>query len=446
MRSRSPWRYPARIVPVAFLGAILIGTLLMMLPAARAEPGNAPFVTALFTATSAVCVTGLAVVDTPTYWSGFGQVLLTVLSQIGGFGIMTLATLLSLLVSRQLGLRSRLMAQAESSGLLGGNVGGVLIRVAIVMFASETAISIVLTLRFWLHYDYPFGRAVWEAVFHAVQAFNNAGFALYPDSLVRFVGDWWICVPLSLGVLAGSIGFPVLFELAREWRKPGYWSTHTRLTVWGTLLLSLTGFLVFLTFEWTNPNTLGPLGTPAKVLAAFTQDVMTRSGGFNSINLGGMNTETIAVTNGMMFIGGGSASTAGGIKVTTFLLLAFVIWAELRGEPDVVIRKRRIAEETQRQAMTVALLGVALVASGTLALIGLTDHVPFDRALFEVTSAFATVGLSTGITPTLPQSAQVVLVILMYVGRVGTIAVGTAIALNTRRRLYRYPEERPLVG
>jgi potassium uptake TrkH family protein len=446
VRGRSPWQYPARIVPIAFLGAIAVGTALMMLPAARAEPGHAPFVTALFTATSAVCVTGLAVVDTPSYWSGFGEVLLTVLSQIGGFGIMTLATLLSLLVSRRLGLRSRLMAQAESAGLFSGNVGGVLIRVAIVMFVSEAAISVVLTLRFWLAYDYPFGRAVWEAVFHAVQAFNNAGFALYPDSLVRFVGDWWICVPLSLGVLAGSIGFPVLFELAREWRTPGFWSTHTRLTVWGTLLLSVIGFLVFLSFEWSNPQTLGPLGTPSKVLAAFTQDVMTRSGGFNSINLGGMNTETIAVTNVMMFIGGGSASTAGGIKVTTFLLLAYVIWAEIRGEPDVVIRKRRIAEETQRQAITVALLGVALVAAGTIGLIGLTDDVPFDRALFEVTSAFATVGLSTGITPTLPPSAQVVLVILMYVGRVGTIAVGTAIALNTRRRLYRYPEERPLVG
>jgi potassium uptake TrkH family protein len=446
VRGRSPWRYPARIVPVAFLGAILIGTALMMLPAARAEPGHAPFVTALFTATSAVCVTGLAVVDTPTYWSGFGEVLITVLVQIGGFGIMTLATLLSLLVSRRLGLRSRLMAQAESAGLLGGNVRGVLIRVAIVMFASEAVISVVLTLRFWLAYDYPFGRAVWEAVFHAVQAFNNGGFALYPDSMVRFVGDWWICVPLSLGVMAGSIGFPVLFELAREWRTPGFWSTHTRLTVWGTLLLSGVGFLVFLTFEWSNPQTLGPLDTPTKILAAFTQDVMTRSGGFNTIDLGSTYTETIAVTNGMMFIGGGSAGTAGGIRVTTFLLLAFVIWAEIRGEPDVVISKRRIAEETQRQAVTVALLGVALVAGGTLALIALTHDVPFDRALFEVTSAFATVGLSTGITPTLPHSAQMVLVILMYVGRVGTIAVGTAIALNTRRRLYRYPEERPLVG
>jgi trk system potassium uptake protein len=245
---------------------------------------------------------------------------------------------------------------------------------------------------------------VWEAVFLAVQAFNNAGFALYPDSLVRFVADWWIYVPLALSVLGGSIGFPVLFELFREWRTPATWSTHTRLTVWGSLLLSLVDFAVFLAFEWSNPDTLGTLGVPTKVLAAFTQDVMTRSGGFNSIDLGGMNAETIAVTNGLMFIGGGSASTAGGIKITAFLLLAYVIWAEIRGEPDVVIRRRRIAEETQRQAVTVARLGVALVASGTLVLIALTDDGPFDRALFEVTSAFATVGLTTGITSSLPAS------------------------------------------
>lgn len=446
MRNRSAWRYPARIVPIAFLGAIMVGTLLMMLPAARAEPGHAPFITALFTATSAVCVTGLAVVDTSTYWSTFGHVLITILSQIGGFGIVALATLLSLLVSRRLGLSSRLVAQAESAGLFGGNLGRVLIRIALVMLVSEAAISVVLALRFWLGYDYSFGRAVWEAVFHAVQAFNNAGFSLYSDSLTQFVGDWWICGPIALGVMAGAVGFPVLFELAREWRTPDKWSTHTRLTVWGSLMLGVLGFGTFLAFEWNNPGTLGPLGLSAKILAAFTQDVMTRSGGLNSVDIGAMGSETIAVTNGLMFIGGGSASTAGGIKITTFLLLAFVIWSELRGEADVTIAKRRIAESTQRQAVTVALLGVALVASGTLALILLADNVPFDRALFEVTSAFATVGLSTGITPSLPPAAQTVLVVLMYVGRVGTIAVGTAIALNTRRRLYRYPEERPLVG
>jgi potassium uptake TrkH family protein len=439
-------RHPGRIVPLVFLVAVALGTALMMLPAARAEPGHAPFVTALFTATSAVCVTGLTVVDTPTYWSGFGHVLITVLSQIGGFGIMTMATLLGLLVSRRLGLRSRLMAQAESAGLIQGNVRGVLIRVALVMLVSEAVIAVVLAGRWRFGYDYPWGRAVGEAVFHSVQAFNNAGFALYSDSLVRFVDDWWICLPVTLGVLLGSFGFPVLFELAREWRTPGSWSTHTRLTFWGTIVLSGSGFLSFLVLEWTNPRTLGPLDTAGKILASFTQDIMTRSGGFNTVDIGAVSPESLAIMNALMFIGGGSASTAGGIKLTTFLLLAFVIWAELRGEPDVVIRRRRIAEETQRQAITIALLGVALVGGGTLALVALSDGVPLDRALFEVTSAFATVGLSTGITATLPPAAQTVLVILMYVGRVGTIAVGTAIALNTRHRRYRYPEERPIVG
>jgi potassium uptake TrkH family protein len=444
---RGALRHPARIVPLAFLGAVAVGTVLMMLPASRAGSGpGAPFVTALFTATSSVCVTGLAVVDTPTYWSGFGQVMITVLCQIGGFGIMAMATLLALLVSQRLGLRSRLMAQAEDASLQLGDVRRVLGRIALTMLAFEGSIAIIVGGRFWLGYDYPFGKAVWYGVFHGVQAFNNAGFALFSDSFMGFVTDPWICVPLTLGVIAGSIGFPVLFELAREYRTPDRWSTHTRLTVFGSIVLLVFGLVTFLVVEWDNPQTLGPLGVGTKVMTAFFQDAMTRSGGFNTVNVGDLRPETLTISTGLMFIGGGSASTAGGIKLTTFFLLAFVILAELRGEPDVTIGRRRIAESTQRQAMTVALLGVALVSGGTLGLIEATDGVDLQTALFEVTSAFATVGLSTGITPTLPDTAQMILVLLMFVGRVGTIAVGSAIALNTRRRLYRYAEERPIVG
>ncbi|MDG4821323.1 potassium transporter TrkG [Asanoa sp. WMMD1127] len=443
---RRSLQHPARIVPLAFLGAVVIGTLLMMLPAARVEPGATPFVTALFTATSAVCVTGLAVVDTATYWTGFGQVLLTVLSQIGGFGIMALATLLALLVSQRLGLRSRLMAQAEDSSLKMGDVRGLLFRIALTMAVFEGAITVIVGGRFWLAYDYPLGKAAWYGLFHAVQAFNNAGFALFSDSLMGFVDDPWICLPLTIGVIAGSIGFPVLFELFREFGTPSKWSTHTRLTVFGGVVLLVVGFFTILALEWDNPGTLGPLGVGEKMLTAFFQDAMTRSGGFNTVDVGAFHSETLAVSTGLMFIGGGSASTAGGIKLTTFFLLAFVILAELRGEPDVVIGNRRIAESTQRQAVTVALLGVGLVAAGTFALLEATENVAFDAALFEVTSAFATVGLSTGITPQLPTNGQLVLVVLMFIGRVGTIAVGSAIALNTQRRLYRYPEERPIVG
>ncbi|MEV0729434.1 potassium transporter TrkG [Polymorphospora sp. NPDC050346] len=442
---RRPLQHPARIVPLAFLFAIAVGTILMLLPVTREGPGGPSFVTALFTATSAVSVTGLTVVDTATYWSDTGHVLILVLAQLGGFGIMTLATLLSLLVSQRLGLRSRLLARAESSLAL-GDVRQVLGRIALTMLICESVIAVFVAGRLWIHYDYPFGKAVWYGVFHSVQAFNNAGFALYSDSMARFVGDWWICLPLSIGMLAGGLGFPVLFELARRFGRPGNWSTHTRLTVWGGLVLGVAGLLVFLSFEWTNPRTLGPLGTHEKLIAAIFQDASTRAGGFNSVDFGAMNSETIAVCIALMFIGGGSASTAGGIKITTFFLLAFVIWAEVRGEPDVVIGRRRIAETTQRQAITIALLGIALVTGGALLLIALSDGVGLDKAVFEVTSAFATVGLSTGLTPTLPHSGQIVLVVLMFIGRVGTITVASAIALNARTRLYRYPEDRPIVG
>ncbi|MDP9799069.1 potassium uptake TrkH family protein [Catenuloplanes nepalensis] len=431
---------------MAFLALVVLGTALMMLPVSRAEPGFAPFVTALFTATSAVCVTGLAVVDTGTYWSPFGLGMMTVLTQIGGLGIMVMATLLGVLISQRLGLRGRLMAQTESRTLETADIRRMVLRIVAVSFVCEAVIAVAVGLRFWLGYDYSFGRAMWEGVFHSIQAFNNGGFALYPDSLMRFVGDPWICLPLVFGVMLGSIGFPVIFELARRWRKPHSWSTHTRLTVWGSLVLAVTGFILVLAFEWNNAGTFGPLNWGDKVLAAFTQDVMTRSGGFNSVDFGAMNQETLTISTALMFIGGGSGSTSGGIKLTTFFLLGFVILAEIRGEPDVVIGRRRIAETTQRQAMTVALLGVALVGCGTLALLFIDRDITLDRAIFEATSAFATVGLSTGITPTLPESGQVVLVILMYVGRVGTIAVGSAIALNSRQRLYRYPEERPIVG
>jgi Trk-type K+ transport system membrane component len=439
-------RRPEQIIPLAFLGAIAVGTLLLLLPVSRAADGAPSIVVALFTATSAVCVTGMNVVETPTYWSGTGLVLITLLTQVGGFGIMTMATLLSLLVSQRLGLRGRLVAQAESSALGLGNVRRVLVRIGLTMIIFEAAVAAALTLRLITAYDYPPARAVWYAFFHAVQAFNNAGFMLYSDGLVRFVGDWWICLPLMLGVFAGGLGFPVIFELGRRYRRPGRWSTHTKLTVWGSLVLFVFGSLFILLFEWTNPHTFGPLSLEEKVLAAGFQDAMSRSGGLNTVDLAAMNSETLSVMTALMFIGGGSASTAGGIKVSTFFLLAFVIWAEIRGEPDVVIGERRIAEGTQRQAITVVLLGIGVVGVGALALVALSDGVAFYRALFEVTSAFSTAGLTSLPTSTLPPAPQLVLVVLMFVGRVGSITVASGIALNTRRRRYRYPEERPIVG
>ncbi len=416
-----------------------------MLPIARSGPGGAPLLTALFTAASTGCVTGLAVVDTATYWTPFGHVVQLVLMQVGGFGIMALASLLGLTIARRLGLTGRLVAQHETRAAGLGDLKGLLLRVAVFAAVTEALIAIVLTGRFWVGYGYSFGESAWLGVFHAVSGFNQGGFALFSDGMMGFVGDWWICLPIIIGVLAGGIGFPVVYELSRRGMHPTRWSTHTRITVYGSAALLAVGFLTMLVLEWSNPKTFGPLDLPSKILAALFQGTAPRTAGLSTVDFGQMHSETLLITDWLMFIGGGSASTAGGIKVTTFFLLAFVIWAEIRAERDVVAGRRRVAESTQRQAVTVALLGVAFVAAGTIALLILTDE-PLERVFFEATSAFATVGLSTGITPSLPPSAQLVLIILMYVGRVGTVTVASALALSERRALYRYPEERPIVG
>ncbi|MBQ1064218.1 potassium transporter TrkG [Micromonospora chalcea] len=439
-------RKPVRLVPLGFLAVILVGTGLLMLPWATSEERYTPFVTALFTSTSAVSVTGMAVTDTPNYWNGFGLVMITVLTQLGGLGILTGASLVILAVSRQLGLRNRLLVQAETAEFGLGDVRRLLLRIAATVFVTEALMTAVVAARLFLAYDYRPGRALWSAVFHSVQAFNNGGFALYSDGLIAFSRDGWVALPLSIGAIIGGLGFPALFEAVREWRQPARWAVATKLTVWGSVVLTVFGVAYLLMAEWGNPFTIGTFDVPGKLLASFTQIALSRTGGFDVINVGRLTDESYPMLIGLMFIGGGSASTAGGIKVSTFFLLGFAIWAELRGEPDTTVGHRRVAAASQRQALTVALLSVALVAGGTVGLIGLTSHVSFSAALFEVTSAFSTTGLTVGVSGQLSPPGQYVLIALMYIGRVGPLTLGSAIALNTRRRLYRYPEEQPIVG
>ena len=437
--------HPARIVPIAFLVAIVVGTGLLSLPIATPGPERPPLLTAAFTSVSAVCVTGLTAVDTAKYWSPFGQVVILSLIQVGGFGIMTLATLLGLLVGGRLKLKSSLIAQAETHTLYIGDVRHVIRRVAVTMLLFEAVIGAALTVRFRMRYDDTWGEAAWHGLFHSVSAFNNAGFALYSDSLMGFVEDAYIIFPICVAIIAGGIGFPVLFELRRRWRRPSFWSVHTRLTVYGSMILLVLGTLSFLALEWANPGTLGPLSPWGKVVGGITGGVVPRTAGFNSVDYGEIMPETMAVNYVLMFIGGGSAGTAGGIKVTTFFLLAYVIWSEVRGERDTNIGHRKISGATLRQALTVALLGIGVIAVGSMMILLVTDYA-LDVVLFESISAFATVGLSTGITADLPPSAQLTLMVLMYVGRVGTVTVASALALKTRHDHYHLPEERPVVG
>ncbi|MEU1733908.1 potassium transporter TrkG [Streptosporangium sp. NPDC020145] len=436
---------PSRVVVAAFLVVVMSGSALLSLPVAVEAGRAASWTSALFTATSAVCVTGLAVQDTATHWSVFGELVILALMQIGGFGIMTMASILALVVSGKLGLRARLNAQAETRTLGPGEVRRLIAGVAKVTLAVEALTTAVLAARFLIGYGESPGHALYQGLFHAVSSFTNAGFTLWPDGVVRFVHDPWICLPLAISVVVGGLGFPVYTALRRSWHSPRLWSLHARITVGMTAVLLFGGALAVALTEWENSATLGGLPPWQRIMAAFFHSSMTRSGGMNSVDVSQMHETTWLISDVLMFVGAGSASTGGGIKVTTFALLGYVILAELRGEPDVTVGRRRLPEQLQRQALTIALLSVASVALGTFVLMALTPF-KLDRVLFEVVSAFGTVGLSTGITGDLGAPGHLVLTVLMFVGRLGPVTLGAALALHVQTRRFRYPEEGPLVG
>lgn len=416
-----------------------------MLPISNADAVGAPWIVALFTSVSAVCVTGLVTVDTGTYWSQFGQWVIMALFQIGGFGMMTAATLLGLLVNRSFRLRTRLTAQAETHSLGIGDVTSVAKLVLIVTLVVEVIVALTLIMRLRFGYELPWADAGWSGLFHAVSAFNNAGFSIHADSLMGYASDALILAPIMLAIVIGGLGLPVLHDLRRKFRDPQHWSVHTKLTLVGTGVLLVGGAIILLVFEWSNPHTLGPMAMADKVLSAIFASVSARTAGFNSIDIGGLTHESLGLHYFLMFIGGGSAGTAGGVKVGTAMILVMLVIAEIRGRMDTEAFGRRISYSAQRQAITVLVLGSAVVVLGTVFILH-TTNIATDRVIFEVISAFATVGLSTGITAELPESAQLMLALLMYIGRVGTITLAASLALGEHRMPFRYPEEQPIVG
>ena len=428
-----------------FAATILIGTGILMLPIARVGPGGASFLEALFTATSAVCVTGHIVVDTATYWTPFGQVVILALVQVGGFGIMTFASVIGLAVLRRMSLRSKVTAasEAHSSGL--EDVGGLVLGVVRISLIVEVVIAAMLTARFAIGYGEPIGRAAWLGVFHSVSSFNNAGFALFSDSFVQYATDPFICLPISAAIIIGGLGFPVIMQLRKHLRHTLKWTMNTRIVVSGTIGLLIAGWIYITAIEWNNPATLGPLDWPGKLLAGFFTSVQTRTAGFNSIDTGLMDPASWLGMDALMLIGGGPAGTAGGIKITTFAVLFFILLTELRGDGAVNVFGKRLSRAVHRQAITVVLLAVAVVITATTALMLMTDF-GLDRLLFEVVSAFGTVGMSTGITADLPPAGQLILVVLMFIGRLGPITFASSIALRERRITYEFPQERPIIG
>ena len=436
---------PFRLLPVSFAAMIGIGTSLLMLPQATVSGRKTTLLDALFTATSAVCVTGLAVVDTATHWTGFGKAIILFLIQVGGLGIVTVVSIGIMLVADRIGLSHTrvLAADLHTDGY--GSVSKLVRNIVLTTLAFEALFAVALSARFFIAYDYGFSTAAIHGVFHSISAWNNAGFALYTDNFVGFANDWFLSIALCLAVILGGIGFPVLRTFAihkLNWRM---WPMHSKLMVSATAVLLALGTMMFLVFEWSNPRTLGAIPETARLHSEFFHSVQTRTAGFNSVDVAALNEESLLVSTILMFIGGGSASTAGGIKVTTFALLAFVIWAEIRGDRDVNMFGRRISEDSQRQALTVALVGVGVLAASTLTLMTLGDT-SLTAAAFEAVSALSTVGLSTGVTTDEGSPTRIVLVVLMFVGRLGPVVLAAAIVLRSRPNMFRFPSERPLIG
>lgn len=441
---RSARHSPARLALGVFGLVISVFTVLLSTPWATASGHRAPFVDAFFTATSASTVTGLVVVPTGSYWSTAGLVVILIAIQVGGLGVMTLASLLGMAVSRRIGLTQRLLVSSETKETRLGEVGSLIRTVVITSLTLEAFIAIFLFPRFLMYAESP-GRAAWHSVFYAISAFNNAGFVPTTYGLEPFVSDWWVLMPIIIGVFIGSLGFPVILNVARHLREPRRWSLHSKLTITTSLALVIVGAVLIAAFEWTNPDTFQPLDFSGTTLAALFAGVMPRSGGFSTVDVHYMHETTWLVNDALMFVGGGSASTAGGIKVTTLAVMLLAILAEGRGDKDVEAYGRRIPREALQVAIAVTMVSATFVLVASLLLLAMTDRT-LDVVLFEVISAFATCGLSTGITPELPDPAKYVLAVLMFIGRTGTMTLAAALALRNRRRVIRLPEERPIIG
>ena len=371
---------------------------------------------------------------------------------------MGFATLLGYLIDGRISLHNRLSASTESAVTANNDVKHLITSIVKMMLFFELVLFVFLFTRFATEYDHDLSDAFGHGLFHAVSAFNNAGFALHSDSLMSFARDGWIIIPIFVGAFMGSLGFPVLSEgwdrLKRRTRllfkkpapfMPVQWSLNSRIILWASLVLVVVGTLYVLVLEWGNPKTLGPLHPVMKIFDATFAAIMPRTAGFNAQDISAMHPSTWLGMDLLMFIGGGSASTAGGIKIGTAVVLAYIVFTEIRGETAVNIGNRRLPRSIQRQALTIVGLTATLAAIAVV-ILRLTTNYSLDMIVFDVLSAVCTVGLSTGVTMDIHGASEVMFAILMFVGRVGPVSMATALALRKVKRHFEYPKERPLIG
>lgn len=437
---------PTQVLALGFATIILIGTLLLMLPVATKSGERTDFLTALFTATSATCVTGLVVVDTKTYWSVFGQIVIMLLIQVGGLGIMTMSTLFALILGRKITFKERLvMQEAFNTNSLGGIVKFAKY-ILMVSFLFESIGAIILTLRFLPQMGLK--KAVYYGLFHSISAFNNAGFDLMGNfrSLTGYVSDWVVNLVVMGLIIFGGLGFYVLLDIY-EHRHFNKFTLHSKIVITITLLLIAIGTLLIFLFEYNNPKTLGPLDFPTKILAALFQAVTPRTAGFNTLSLSDMTVASKFLTIILMFIGASPAGTGGGIKTTTFAVILYTVLSVIQGEEETVLYKRTISRNIVYKAVAISFISVFIIFSVTMVL-SITETSNFLTVLYETTSAFGTVGLSLGLTPELSTVGKIIIIFTMYTGRVGPLTLALALAKRQRRPkpIIKYAEEKIMVG
>lgn len=442
---------PTQIMVIGFALVILIGAILLNLPIATQSREQIGFLDALFTSTSAVCVTGLIVVDTATYWSIFGQVIIIMLIQIGGLGFMTMTTMFALIAKKKIKLRERLLIQESLNQLdLSGLVK--LTRYIIITTLIIEGMGALLLATVFIP-QFGIGKGIWYSIFHAISAFCNAGFDLMGSvsgpfsSLTSYVNNFTVTMTISGLIIFGGIGFPVILDVMRQ-KKISKLNVHSKVVLLTTVILIGIGMVFIFFIEYKNPETLGNLSIKGKLLAAFFQSVTARTAGFNTIDLAIMHQSSIFVMIILMFIGASPASTGGGIKTTTLATLILTVKAFILQKQDIEVYNRRIESGTIRKALGIFFIGIVVVVGGTLIISITESHFTLVDAGFEVVSAFATVGLSIGGSPTLSTLAKIFIMIFMFMGRVGSLTIFMALVSRGIKKNppIRYPEGKIIVG
>jgi trk system potassium uptake protein len=435
--------HPAQILVLGFSCLILLGTFLFMLPIATYEEGRGlGFVDALFEATSAVCVTGLAVVDTGTTFTLFGEIVLLCLIQIGGWGFMTTGIFMFIILGKKIGLKERLLLQDSLNVFSLAGVVSLVKRIILITFIVELIGAVTLAIR-W-SFEMPVKKAIYYGIFHSISAFNNAGFGLEPDNLSKWVGDPTVNIMITFLFITGGIGFTVILDLFHK-KSIRKLSLHSKVALLMSLILSIVGTLVILFSEFSNPDTIGNLHFGDKLWASYFQGVVTRTAGFNTIDIGAMNLSSLVFMMALMFIGASSGSTGGGIKVTTFAIIIFAFWAVVTNRNEVNIFKRRISWELVNKSLSIVVAGMFFIFL-IFFLLTFTENADMSKILFETISAAGTVGLSANFTPELSPFGRVLITVMMFIGRLGPLTMAFAL-LNTRKEAkVRYAEEKILIG